>query len=67
VLLARSVLHRPRVPRSELSPYTMSAIQAEGPPSYSPSSPLFGDGPPSMTMVAPFMKPDASEARKTQG
>jgi len=26
VLLARSVLHRPRVPRSELSPYTMSAI-----------------------------------------
>lgn len=67
VLLARSVLHRPRVPRSELSPYTMSAIQTEGPPSYSPSSPLFGDGPPSMTMVAPFMKPDASEARKTQG
>lgn len=67
VLLARSVLHRPRVPRSELSPYTMSAIQTEGPRSYSPSSPLFGDGPPSMTMVAPFMKPDASEARKTQG
>ena len=67
VLLARSVLHRPRVPRSELSPYTMSAIQTEGPRSYSPSSPLLGDGPPSMTMVAPFMKPDASEARKTQG
>jgi Domain of unknown function (DUF1772) len=67
VLLARSVLHRPRAPRSELSPYTMSAIQTEGPRSYSPSSPLLGEGPPSMTMVAPFMKPDASEARKTQG
>jgi hypothetical protein len=67
VLLARSVLHRPRVPRSELSPYTLSAIPTDRARSYSPSSPLLGEGPPSMTMVAPFMKPDASEARKTQG
>lgn len=67
VLLARSVLHRPRVPRSELSPYTLSAIRTDRARSYSPSSPLLGEGPPSMTMVAPFMKPDASEARKTQG
>jgi hypothetical protein len=67
VFLALSVLHRPRAPRSELSPYTMGAIRTERARSYSPSSPLFGEGPPSMTMVAPFMKPDASEARKTQG
>jgi hypothetical protein len=34
---------------------------------YSASSPMFGEGPPSMTMVAPFMNDEASEARNTQG
>ncbi len=34
---------------------------------YPASSPEFGEGPPSMTMVAPFMNDEASEARKTQG
>jgi hypothetical protein len=34
---------------------------------YPASSPMFGAGPPSMTMVAPFMNEAASEARNTQG
>jgi Domain of unknown function (DUF1772) len=34
---------------------------------YSASSPMLGEGPPSMTMVVPFMNEEASDARKTHG
>jgi uncharacterized membrane protein len=40
MLLALSVLRRPRASRGELSPYTMGVIRTDRPRSYSPSSPL---------------------------
>jgi hypothetical protein len=47
------------------------ADDADGPSSapwgYELSSPIWGDAPPSMTIVAPVMNPDASEARKMHG
>jgi hypothetical protein len=56
---ARFLLH--------LAAFSLLALSALKETRYSVSSPMLGEGPPSMTMVAPFMNDDASEARNTQG
>ena len=50
-----------------LAAFGLLALSALLETRYSASSPMFGEGPPSMTMVAPFMNDEASEARKTHG
>lgn len=50
-----------------LAAFGLLALSALLETRYSASSPMFGEGPPSMTMVAPFMNEEASEARKTHG
>lgn len=56
---ARFLLH--------LAAFSLLALSVLKETRYSASSPMFGEGPPSMTMVAPFMNEEASEARNTQG